>query len=182
MSNDENRDLYEILEISPNASQQTIERMYRYLAQRYHPDREGTGDADRFDRVVKAYATLKEPASRAAYDARHKTNVDYQWSLVEEAGDVASFDNDGIIQERILSVLYTRRKRNPREPGLGPIQLERLTGCPHEVLDFHLWYLKDKGWVMRTEDGTVAITADGVDQSLWRHRHGGAQKMLANAG
>jgi hypothetical protein len=57
-------------------------------------------------------------------------------------------------------------------------QLERLTGCPHEMLDFHLWYLRDKGWIMRMEDGLLAITADGVDQSLQLHRHGGTQKLI----
>lgn len=174
----DNRDLYEILEVSPNASQETIERMFRYLAQRYHPDRQGTGDPDRFDQIVKAYATLKEPKSRAAYDARHKTNVDYQWSLVEESGDQDNFEQDSIIQERVLSVLYTKRKRDPREPGLGQLQLEQLTGCPHEMLDFHLWYLMDKGWIMRMENGSVAITADGVDQSLQRHRRRGTQKLI----
>ncbi len=178
MNNDQNRDLYEILEISPNASQETIERMFRYLAQRYHPDREGTGDADRFHQVVKAYGTLKEPESRAAYDSRHKTNLDYQWSLVEEAGDEDNFEKDSIIQERVLSVLYTKRKRDPQEPGLGPIQLERLTGCPREMLDFHLWYLKDKGWIMRTDDGSIAITVEGVDQSLLLHRRDGTQKLI----
>jgi hypothetical protein len=128
MSNAQNRDLYEILEISPKASQETIERMFRYFAQRHHPDREGTGDSDRF--------------------------------------------------ERVLSVLYTNRKRDPSKPGLGPIQLERLTGCPREMLDFHLWYLKDKGWIIRLEDGSIAITADGVDQSLLLHRREGTQKLI----
>ena len=179
MSNDQNRDLYEILEVSPNASQETIERMFRYFAQRYHPDRENTGDVDRFRQIVKAYETLKEPESRAAYDARHKTNLDYQWSLVEEAGDEDNFANDAMIQERVLSVLYTRRKREPRDPGLGPVQLERLTGCPHEMLDFHVWYLIDKGWLMRTENGLLAITADGVDQSLLLHQRGGTQKLIS---
>ncbi|HEY5665987.1 MAG TPA: DnaJ domain-containing protein [Gammaproteobacteria bacterium] len=178
MNNDESRDWYEILEISPNASPKTIERMYRYLAQRYHPDREGTGDADRFHLVVQAYSTLKEPESRAAYDSRRKANVDYQWSLVEEAGDNDNFEQDNLLQDRILSVLYTRRKRNPREPGLGTFDLEHLTGCPQEMLDFHLWYLKDKGWVMRIEDGSVAITADGVDQSLVRHRRVATHKLI----
>jgi curved DNA-binding protein CbpA len=178
MNNDQNQELYEILEISPNASQETIERVFRYLAQRYHPDRPGTGDADRFDRVVKAYGTLKESESRAAYDSRHKTNSDYQWSLVEEAGDIDNFDRDRMIQERVLSVLYTRRKRDAHEPGLGPIELERLTGCPHEMLDFHLWYLKEKGWIMRRENGSVAITADGVDQSLRVRQRGSTQKLI----
>ena len=178
MNNNHNLDLYEILEISPNASQETIERMFRYFAQRYHPDRGSTGDVHRFRQIVEAYGTLREPESRAAYDSRHKTNLDYQWSLVEEAGDDDNFDNDSIIQERVLSVLYTKRKRDFREPGLGPIELERLTGCPHEMLEFHLWYLRDKGWIMRMEDGSMAITADGVDQSLLLHRRDGTQKLI----
>lgn len=178
MNNDQSPDLYEILEISPNASQETIERMFRYFAQRYHPDRASTGDADRFRQIVKAYGTLKEPESRAEYDASHKNNLDYQWSLVEEAGDEDNFDKDSMIQERLLSVLYTKRKREPREPGLGPIQLQRLTGCPYEMLEFHLWYLMDKGWIMRMEDGSVAITAAGVDQTLVPHRNGHAQKLI----
>jgi curved DNA-binding protein CbpA len=178
MNKVQNRDFYEILEVSPNASQETIERMFRYFAQRYHPDRESTGDADRFRQIVKAYSTLKEPESRAAYDSGHKTNVDYQWSLLEEAGDDDNFEKDRMIQERVLSVLYTKRKRDPREPGLGSFQLERLVGCPHEILDFHLWYLRDKGLVMLIGDGSVAITADGVDQFLLLDRRGGTQELI----
>jgi curved DNA-binding protein CbpA len=178
MNNAQNRDLYDILEVSPNASQETIERMFRYFAQRYHPDRKDTGDVERFRQIVEAYDTLKEPESRAKYDSRHRTNLDYQWSLFEEAGDKDNFENDNLIQERILSVLYTKRKRDSREPGLGPIHLERLTGCPQEILDFHVWYLRDKGWITRLENGLVAITADGVDQSLLLHRHGGTQKLI----
>lgn len=178
MNNDQNLDLYEILEISPNASQETIERVFRYLAQRHHPDRAGTGDADRFDQIVKAYATLKDPEKRAAYDSRRRTNSDYQWSLVEEAGAVENFDTDRIIQERVLSVLYTKRKRDAREPGCGPIELERLTGCPHEMLDFHLWYLKEKGWIMRMENGLLAVTADGVDQAMQIHQRSRTQKLI----
>ncbi len=178
MNNVQNRDFYEILEVSPNASHETIERMFRYFAQRYHPDRESTGDADRFRQIVKAYSTLKEPESRAAYDSGHKTNVDYQWSLIEEAGDTDNFEKDRMIQEPVLSVLYTKRKRDPSEPGLGSFQLERLIGCPHEILDFHLWYLRDKGLVMLIGDGSVAITADGVDQFLLLDRRGGTQELI----
>ena len=178
MQNEQNQDFYEILEVSPNASQETIERMFRYFAQRYHPDRQSTGDAERFRKIVKAYDTLKRPESRAAYDSNYKTNLDYQWSLVEEAGDDDNFEKDSVFQERILSVLYTKRKREPLQPGLGPMQLEKLTGCPSEMLDFHLWYLRNKGWIARTEDGSMAITADGVDKSLLPHRGDGAQKYI----
>jgi curved DNA-binding protein CbpA len=36
-------DHYEVLEISPNANSETIERIFRYLASRYHPDNQDTG-------------------------------------------------------------------------------------------------------------------------------------------
>ena len=36
-------DYYEDLQVSPNADQETIERVYRLLAKRYHPDNHLTG-------------------------------------------------------------------------------------------------------------------------------------------
>ena len=47
-------DYYETLEISPNANSGTIERMFRYLAQRYHPDNKDTGSRDSFDALMEA--------------------------------------------------------------------------------------------------------------------------------
>jgi hypothetical protein len=32
------------------------------------------------------------------------------------------------------------------------------------LIEFHLWYLKAKGWVERLQTGHLAITATGVDQ------------------
>jgi hypothetical protein len=34
----------------------------------------------------------------------------------------------------------------------------------YELLEFHLWYLKAKGWVERLDTGHLAISAPGVDQ------------------
>jgi hypothetical protein len=31
-------------------------------------------------------------------------------------------------------------------------------------LEFHTWYLKEKGWIQRTDTGGLAITAPGVDE------------------
>ena len=46
MTGTEIPDYYEFLEISPQATQETIHRVYRFLAARYHPDHSGTGDLD----------------------------------------------------------------------------------------------------------------------------------------
>ena len=175
-----NTDLYELLEVSPSASEETIERMYRFFAQRYHPDRD-TGDAELFKKITDAYRKLKDPESRAAYDARLKSNLDYQWSLVEKACDAENFRQDSLLQQRILAVLYTRRKTEADDPGLGSVELARLIGCPHEMLEFNLWYLRDKGWIVRTETGAMAITVEGVDKSLRAHQPAEEQKLLAEA-
>jgi len=42
--------------------------------------------------------------------------------------------------------------------------MARLLCTPPELVEFHLWYLKAKGWVERLETGLLAITAAGVDQ------------------
>ena len=43
---------------------------------------------------------------------------------------------------------------------------ERLLGCPSQHLEFPLWYLRQKTWVERLENGLLAITAAGVDKMI----------------
>ena len=42
---------------------------------------------------------------------------------------------------------------------------ERLLGCLEKHMEFHIWYLKEKGWIERTDTGGFAITAEGVDSA-----------------
>jgi repressor of nif and glnA expression len=42
--------------------------------------------------------------------------------------------------------------------------LEKLLGWPEKILAFHIWYLKEKNWIERTDTGGFAITAEGVDE------------------
>jgi molecular chaperone DnaJ len=61
--------LYAILGVAPNASDDDIKKVYRSLAMRYHPDRNSAPGAEaRFKAVTKAYEILSEPAKRAEYD------------------------------------------------------------------------------------------------------------------
>lgn len=41
-------DYYEFLQISPSAEADTIHRVYRFLAARFHPDNQDNGDAEKF--------------------------------------------------------------------------------------------------------------------------------------
>src|ERR1035441_6295339 len=62
---------YEFLQISPNAEPDTINRVYKFLAARLHPDNPETGDADKFFQLKEAYDVLSNSARRAEYDAMH---------------------------------------------------------------------------------------------------------------
>ena len=49
---------YETLEVSASASFETVERVFRYLAQRYHPDSTEHGDIQKFAQIAEAYEVL----------------------------------------------------------------------------------------------------------------------------
>ena len=173
-------DYYEILEVSPNANSETIERMFRYLALRYHPDNKETSDRSRFDMILEAHETLRDPDKRLQYDVQHKHNPNRGAKFVEEAGDSVGIERDVDVQNTLLSLLYVKRRRSIRDPGMGDIELEQLLGCPIEHLEFHIWYLKEKKWILRGEDGKYAITTDGVDRASEEHKNRNAKKLLTD--
>jgi len=150
--------------LSPNASGDTIERVYRILAKRYHPDNVDTGDAQMFAQLREAFDVLSSTESRAKYDVRHEQNRSMTWKVFAQdtAGD--GRDNDRRLLHGILSVLYIARRRDPLNGGLGTVTLEKILGCPAQHLEFPLWYLKERGWMQRLDNGMFAITADGVDK------------------
>jgi curved DNA-binding protein CbpA len=173
-------DYYEILEISPNANSGTIERVFRHLAQRYHPDNQDTGDRLRFNEIVEAHDTLKDPVKRAQYDIQHKNHSGIRWKLTAEASDSKGIERDVDIQNKLLALLYVKRRQNISDPGIGNLELERLLGCPAEHLEFNIWYLKEKGWIARTESGMLAITVEGVDHANSEHQRKAANKLLTD--
>ena len=65
-----NSDLYAILEVSRDCTQEELKKSYRRLARQYHPDT-SPGDASaeaHFKEVSQAYEILSDPERRANYD------------------------------------------------------------------------------------------------------------------
>lgn len=60
------RDLYRVLGVSPDASEEDIKRAYRRRARESHPD--AGGDEEDFKEVQHAYQVLSDPRRRARYD------------------------------------------------------------------------------------------------------------------
>ena len=159
-------DLYEILEVSRNANMETIERVFRYKAQKSHPDINAENDSQ-FKQLVQAFETLRDPAKRAAYDAEWDKDRTISKELVQGANAASSDVQD---RERILSVYYAQRRRDMNNPGVSIGKVAELTNCEEKVLEFHFWYLRTKGWIERLESGLLAITCEGVDRIESVHR------------
>jgi hypothetical protein len=156
-------DYYEILQISPNADGETIQRVFRMLAQRYHPDNSDTGDEKVFQRVLHAYRVLSEPEKRAAYDVQHQASRALRWKIFDQAKSSQGVEGEKRKRWGVLSLLYTKMIEDHRQPGIMLRDLEELLGCPREHLEFTLWYLKQKHYVAGPDNGRYTITADGID-------------------
>ena len=164
MSSEARPDYYEILQISPSAEPETVHRVYRLLAQRFHPDNQETGSDSRFRMLTEAYEVVSDPERRAQYDVVHARQVQQRWRLVD-TGSRAENDFEAEQQTRltVLEVLYTRRRMEPETPGASPVDLESLIGRPREHLDFTIWYLVQKKFVARSDNSMLTITAEGVE-------------------
>lgn len=162
-------DYYETLKISPNADSDTIDMMFRHLAKRWHPDNHQTGNMDRFEALMNAYKVLSDPTKRAAFDAKYDEVLALKTKVLLEISVDSGLSGEQRIRHGILSTLYIARRRNAQKAGVGNIQLEQVLGCPQDQVDFNIWYLAEKGWIQRTENGTLAITAAGVDAVEEKH-------------
>lgn len=166
MSELEQPDHYETLQVSPRADNETIHRVFRHLAKRFHPDNPESGDPERFRAVVAAFDILSVPERRAGYDAGYERAREARWRIFDQQTVVNDIASDRRIRSAILSLLYTARRNDVDRPGVGSMELERVLGCPEEHMKFHVWYLKENGWVQRLENGLLAITSAGVDVVL----------------
>jgi curved DNA-binding protein CbpA len=164
MADDFATDYYEVLQISPNAEPDTVHRVYRLLAQRFHPDNQSTGDSEKFRLLTEAYQVLGDPEQRAQYDVHRPAQQKERSRLISQAvRAVNDVQGEQLLRLTILELLYARRRTEPQAPGVFYGDLESLVGCPQEHIEFALWYLAQRKYVDRSDGSQIAITVDGVD-------------------
>lgn len=156
-------DYYEILQVNPKASAETIHRVYRMLAQQFHPDNQETGDEKRFRQIVEAYRVLSDPEKRAAYDLQHASMLHARWRVFQSPQAALGPEGEKRKRHGVLRALYAKRQQDPHAPGVTIFELEDLLGIPRDHLEFTLWYLKERGLLIRGDNNRFQITAAGVD-------------------
>jgi len=68
-----NKDYYAVLGVDKDASQVDIDRNYKRMASKHHPDRGGS--EERMKSLNEAYGVLKNQSSRRAYDVARRPRV-----------------------------------------------------------------------------------------------------------
>jgi curved DNA-binding protein CbpA len=176
------QDYYEVLQVSSSAELETIHRVYRLLAQRFHPDNRETGNASRFRLISDAYNVLSNPEERARYDILHQQQKQDRWRLVSTGGDADNdFEMEQSVRLTVLEVLYTKRRMEPREPAVFSLDLEGMIGRPREHLEFTIWYLGQKKFVTRDDNSRLIITAEGVEHLEANYRANPRLRLKAAA-
>lgn len=166
---DDEADYYELLQLNPKADPETIHRVYRILAQRFHPDNKDTGDTVLFRRLLEAYNVLTDPEKRAVYDLSLHSIRQHTWRIFESpAAARPGAKSEKQKRRALLWALYMKRVRDNYQPAMLVQEFEDLLGIPKEHLEFTVWYLKESGLVIRTDSNRLLITVKGVDTAeIW---------------
>ncbi len=172
-------DYYEVLQVSISAEPETINRVFRLLAQRFHPDNQTTGNEDRFRVILEAYNALSDPEKRARYDIVHEQQRKDRWRLVETGAQIENdFEMEQITRLAVLEILYTKRRTEQNQASLYLRDLEKLIGRPREHLEFTIWFLVQKNLVQYDDSSRLLLTVEGAEYLEQSYRANLQQKRL----
>ena len=179
MSNEKPLDYYELLQVSFNAEPETINRVFRMLAQRLHPDNQQTGNEERFREILEAYNVLSDPEKRARYDVANQQYRKDRWRLVESGAQTENdFEMEQAVRNTVLEALYTKRRVDPADPGIFYREFETLIGKPREHLEFTFWYLMQKKFIVLDDKSRLILTVEGAEHLEQTYRSNLQQRRL----
>ncbi len=156
------RDYYEVLNVSPGASEEEVRKAFRHLALEYHPDRNKSPDADvRFKEINEAYQVLSDPEKRAAYDRFGHAGVGGNGGAGRGFEGVDTFGGFGDIFDAFFGGVG-RRTAEPRrgrdlEMGLTLSFEEAALGARREI-EVSRTERCERCKGTRAEPGTSAVT------------------------
>ena len=154
---------YDLLQIHPRAEMETVQRVFKLFAARYHPDNQQTGDAERFRQIREAFEVLSNAESRAAYDQNLEFNQPTALPVFQSKEFTDGIDAEAKLRIGVLCLLYSKRRANSDLSALSMLDLENLMAFPREHLQFSIWYLKGRRFITQDDRSSFVITPEGVD-------------------
>ena len=120
---------YEILQITPDASDEVIKAAYKALVKKYHPDN-GTGFVDCTEKLMlfnEAYEVLSNLEKRKRYDEDLQSSVDYAM------GEAQSYRNDDVEKAEHTDCNYNDVSKSLLKSKLESIVLAVFSNISQEV-------------------------------------------------
>jgi molecular chaperone DnaJ len=113
------KDYYQVLGVSPTASDKEITSAYRKLAKRYHPDA-NPGAEDRFKEITAAYDVLGDPAKRKEYDEVRRLGVRGLGDFGAGGGATFRVEDLGNLGDLLGGIGSVFGRSRSTRPGTGP--------------------------------------------------------------
>lgn len=66
-------------------------------------------------------------------------------------------------RRELLKMFYEKKRKDIRNSGIAIGGLDSIVPYSYELLEFHLWVLAEKKWVLREESGALSISASGCE-------------------
>lgn len=125
-------DFYELLEISPNATQEEIKSTYRKQCIKWHPDKNLNEDTtDRMQSITQAYLILKDIEARARYDAEYQkfksSNQDRVFNQNTSSYNYPNYD----FEDEILKKWMSNAKKQVEE--MAKESIDEFVGASKEA-------------------------------------------------
>lgn len=142
------RDPYRLLQVDPSAFPEVVEAAYRALARLYHPDRALAPETEALMTDINwAYATLRDPEARAAYD---RTRAPVPVAVNGTAATPAATEPKRTLRERVAATQEDHTAVNP--DGRVVLDFGRYAGMSLlEIARIDPEYLE---WLKRHSSGT----------------------------
>jgi hypothetical protein len=154
-------DHHELLRAGVAGDAERLDRVYRALAFRYHPDNGDSGDSEIFLRISETYRILSVSKPRPEREIARHDGTDWQTGLRRLKDKRVA----------VLGLLCQRRMSDYRNAYVSPGDLESLTGMAPDEIGFILWYLREKGAVTGSDSSPdYSISAAGVDMLESTHQ------------
>lgn len=119
------KNYYEILEVNENASPEVIEKAYKTLAKKYHPDLQNGENqkkyAEKMKEINEAYEVLSNDFKKSSYDEQLKsktvTEEEYQKVLQENLNLKQEIERTQYIQNNQYNINNQRNTNNTMNVG-----------------------------------------------------------------
>ena len=181
---------YDILGANPMATLDELETLFRQLAEKAESSGDHSivpqaieafkvlRDPNlrrQYDQQLSAVSTQNASAEVAPVTQVSATESQPDAALVEQPVDASaeklSFEDelklspDALNEHRreLLKMFYEKKRKDLSRSGIAIGGLDTIVPYSYELLEFHLWVLSEKKWVLREESGALSISASGCE-------------------